>query len=396
MGSRNILFSPPDIREEDIRQVAEVLRSGWITTGEKTRSFETRLSAYCGSGETLCVSSATAALELTLRLLGIGPGDEVITSAYTYTATASAALHTGADIRLADTSPGSCVPDPRTVLRMVNCRTKAIIGVDIGGIPWDYGSMRRLLEREKRRSFDSPILRELGRPAVIADAAHSLGAVREGNRSGTLADFTCFSFHAVKNLTTGEGGAVTWRTGLGDDARIHQKLRRLSLHGQSRNAYEKLHTGGWEYDILEPAYKCNMTDMAAALGLSQLDRYEELLARRRNLALRYNQRLNSYMLPLQTDEAIPDSACHLYIVRLPGKTQVQRDEIIRRLWDKGIASNVHYKPLPMMTAYRRLGFVPGDFPQACGYYQNQLTLPLHTGMSEEDVDYVCQKLIALL
>lgn len=397
---RRIAFSPPDIGEAEIDAVAGVLRSGWITTGPKTKLFEQSLADFCGMPRAACLSSATAALEMTLRLLGIGPGDEVITSAYTYTASASVICHVGAAPVLVDTAPGSYEMDYDRMEAAITRRTKAVIPVDIAGVMCDYDRIYAAVcsQRDLFSPGEAPVLRALGRVAVIADAAHSLGAVRNGKRSGQAADFTCFSFHAVKNLTTGEGGAALWNPVDGiSDEEIYRQYMLLSLHGQSKDALAKAQGGSWEYDILSPAYKCNMTDIQAALGLVQLSRYPELLARRRELFSFYQQELEGApiaLLPHQGENFC--SSHHLCLTRLPGCGEERRNEIIRALAQRGIAANVHYKPLPLLTAYRSLGFSIKDFPNARAQYQNELTLPLHTLLTQEDVQYVSQQLTEIL
>ena len=397
---RSIAFSPPDIGEAEIAAVAEVLRSGWITTGPKTKQFERRLASYCGVPRAACLGSATAALELTLRVLGIGPGDEVITSAYTYTASASVICHVGATPVLVDTAPGSYGMDYDRLAAAITEKTKAVIPVDIAGVMCDYGRIYEII-RERTGLFnpsENPIQRALGRVAVLADAAHSLGAYRAGNRSGQAADFTCFSFHAVKNLTTGEGGAAVWGPVPGvPEEEIYRQYMLLSLHGQSRDAFAKTRGGSWEYDILFPAYKCNMTDIQAAIGMIQLSRYPALLERRKELFTLYQQELADAPVSLLVHQGMDFcSSHHLCLTRLEGLGEGERNEVIRKLADRGIASNVHYKPLPLLTAYRSLGFSIEAFPNALAQYQNELTLPLHTLLSDEDVYYITQELKNIL
>lgn len=397
---RSIAFSPPDIGEAEIAAVAEVLRSGWITTGPETKQFERQLASYCGVSRAACLGSATAALELTLRVLGIGPGDEVITSAYTYTASASVICHVGATPVLVDTSPGSYEMDYDRLANAITEKTKAVIPVDIAGVMCDYGRIYEII-RERTALFnpsENPIQRALGRVAVLADAAHSLGAHRAGNRSGQAADFTCFSFHAVKNLTTGEGGAAVWGPVPGiPEEEIYRQYMLLSLHGQSKDALEKTKGGSWEYDILFPAYKCNMTDIQAAIGMTQLSRYPALLARRKELFALYQQELADAPVSLLVHQGVDFcSSHHLCLTRLEGLGEGERNEVIRKLAERGIASNVHYKPLPLLTAYRSLGFSIEAFPNALAQYQNELTLPLHTLLSDEDVYYITQELKNIL
>ena len=398
---RNIPFSPPDITEAEVQVVAEALRSGWITTGPKTKEFERRISKVCqtdrydGDGKqlqtTVCLNSATAAMELALRVMGIGEGDEVIVPAYTYTATASAVCHVGAFPVMVDSLPGSFLMDPAKLAEAFTERTKAVIPVDLAGIVADYDAVFEVVEAKKalfRPGND--IQRAFGRVVVIADSAHGFGAMQGGRMSGNIADFTCFSFHAVKNLTTAEGGAITWRSHPGvDDDETYKMLQLLSLHGQNKDALAKTQLGGWEYDIIGPWFKCNMTDIMAAIGLAQLDRYDDLLARRRELIDRYNAALADYdveVLPHYSDSHA--SSGHLYLVRLNGVGVEQRNDVIVKMAERGIATNVHYKPLPMMTAYKNLGYDIKDFPQAYAFYENEVTLPLHTRLTDEDVDYI--------
>ncbi len=397
MEKREIVFSPPDITEAEIQGVAEVLRSGWITTGPKTKEFENRIAAYCGRKRAVCLSSATACLESALRLLGIGPGDEVITSAYTYTASASPVCHTGAKLVLVDTAPDSFEMDYDALEQAVTDRTKAIIPVDLGGVMCDYDRIYEIVHRQQAKFCPGGQLQEaLGRIAVIADGAHAFGAKRivdgQWKMCGEAADFTSISFHAVKNLTTAEGGTLMWRSleaqGITDDW-IYQELMLLSLHGQSKDAFSKDSPGAWEYDILSPAYKCNMTDLQAAIGLQQLKRYDRLLARRKEIIRRYDQALCGLgAVSLKHEDACHDSSGHLYLLRIPGITEAERNGMILKLAESGVSSNVHYKPLPMFTAYRNLGFSIRDYPHAYAQYQNEITLPLHTCLSDADVEYV--------
>lgn len=396
---KKIPFSPPDITEEEIQEVAEALRSGWITTGPRTKEFEKRIAAFCGTGRAVCLNSATACLELTLRLFGIGSGDEVITSAYTYTASASCALHTGARVVLVDTAKDSWEMDYDALADAITPRTKAVIPVDIGGMLCDYDRIYQIVEEKKALFAPANALQEqLGRVLVLADGAHSFGAQRHERRAGTFADFTSFSFHAVKNLTTAEGGAATWRTDLGlDDEAIYKQYMLMSLHGQNKDALAKTKLGAWEYDITAPLYKCNMTDIMAAIGLVQLKRYPELLEKRYALVRRYNELLADcgveYAPHLRENET---SSCHLYLTRLLGKTVEQRNAVIEALAEQGIATNVHYKPLPMLTAYKNLGFDIQDYPNAYAQYANEITLPLYSTLTEEDVEQVCAALKAAL
>ena len=392
---RKIPFSPPDITEEEIQEVCEALRSGWITTGPRTKEFERQIAAYCGTDRAVCLNSATACLEMTLRILGIGPGDEVITSAYTYTASASPVCHVGAKLVLVDTLPGSYEMDPEKLAAAITERTKAVIPVDIAGILADYDTIYSIVESKKALFIPANDLqKKIGRVAVVADGAHSIGAKRNGKRSGAFADFTTFSFHAVKNLTTAEGGAATWNPALGlDDEAIYKQYMLLSLHGQNKDALAKTKPGAWEYDIVAPLYKCNMTDIMAAIGLVQLRRYPELLEKRYALVRLYNELLKDCGVEMAShfreDEV---SSCHLYLTRLTGKTMAQRNEIIEKMAAQGVATNVHYKPLPLLTAYKDLGFASKDSPNACAQFENEITLPLYSTLTEEDVRYVCKTL----
>ena len=391
MEKMMVPFSPPDITEEEIEAVSEVLRSGWITTGPRTKQLEKELAAYMGTERAVCLNSATACLEMTLRVLGIGPGDEVITSAYTYTASASPVLHVGAKLVLVDTSPDSYEMDYEKLAAAVTERTKAVIPVDLGGIMCDYDRIFQIV-REKAHLFhsDSPLQEKLGRIAVVSDGAHAFGACRKGKTCGQVADFTTFSFHAVKNLTTGEGGAVTWHGLPGvDSEELYHQYMLLSLHGQSKDALAKTQLGAWEYDIAGAYYKCNMTDIMAAIGLVQLQRYPQLEARRRAIIEKYNEGLRDLPVCLMDHfDGDHSSSGHLYLVRLNGKNREECNEIIRKMAEDGVAANVHYKPLPMMTAYRKLGFDIKDYPNARAMYENEITLPLHTKLTDEEVEYV--------
>ena len=367
MNKMNIPFSPPDINQEDIDEVVNALRSGWITTGPRTKEFEKQIARFCGAQRAVCLNSATAGLELTLRLLGIGEGDEVITTAYTYTASASVICHVGAKPVIIDTAPGSFFMAPEQLEGAINSRTKAVIPVDLAGIPVNYEQLYSLLEGHNSVFQPANKLQEaLGRIAILADAAHSFGASRGGIMSGSLADFTSFSFHAVKNLTTAEGGAVTWKNIPGvEDEEIYKNYMLLSLHGQTKDALNKNSRGGWEYDILLPGYKCNMTDMAAALGLSQLKRYESILSRRAQLIAFYDAAFaGSRITPIKHFDNDYKSSGHLYITRIEGVGEQERNQLIDRLAQNGVAANVHYKPLPMLTAYKNLGFDIKDYPNA--------------------------------
>lgn len=394
MKSRQISFSPPDITEAEINEVAEALRSGWITTGPRTKKLEKEIAAFCGAKNAVCLNSATAALELALRVLGIGEGDEVITSAYTYTASASVIDHVGAKIVLVDTQPDSFEMDYDQVERSLTPDTKAIIPVDLAGIPADYDTLFTIVNRHKDEFYPrNQIQRAIGRVAILADAAHAFGASYKGNPIGAVADFTSFSFHAVKNFTTAEGGAALWRDidGIDSDELYHQ-FQLLSLHGQSKDALAKTKLGAWEYDIKGTYYKCNMTDVHAAIGLAQMKRYPEMLRRRREIIARYDAGLKDLdvcVLKHYTSER--QGSGHLYLVRLNGRDAAYRNEFIEKMAERGVATNVHYKPLPMHTAYKELGFNIKDYPNAYRQFANEVTLPLHTRLTDEDVDYVIEK-----
>lgn len=386
-----IPFSPPDITELEINEVAEALRSGWITTGPRTKELERRIAAYVGTEQCVCLNSQTACAEMALRILEIGQGDEVITSAYTYTASASVIAHVGAKIVLVDVAPDSFEMDYDALEKAITEKTKAIIPVDLGGVPCDYDRIFEIVERKKHLfKPNSKIQSALGRIAVMADTAHSLGASRRGVMTGAIADFSSFSFHAVKNLTTAEGGALTWRTIEGiDNAEIYKKLQLLSLHGQSKDALAKTKLGAWEYDIIGTWYKCNMTDVAAAMGLAQMERYPAMLARRREIVSQYDEAFKPLGIEvLDHYNDTHQSSGHLYLTRIPGITAEERNDIIIKMAEQGIACNVHYKPLPMHTAYKNLGFDIGDYPHAYARFENEVTLPLHTGLNDEMVDYI--------
>ena len=399
MNKMNIPFSPPDINQEDIDEVVNALRSGWITTGPRTKEFEKQIARFCGAQRAVCLNSATAGLELTLRLLGIGEGDEVITTAYTYTASASVICHVGAKPVIIDTAPGSFFMAPEQLEGAINSRTKAVIPVDLAGIPVNYEQLYSLLEGHNSVFQPANKLQEaLGRIAILADAAHSFGASRGGIMSGSLADFTSFSFHAVKNLTTAEGGAVTWKNIPGvEDEEIYKNYMLLSLHGQTKDALNKNSRGGWEYDILLPGYKCYMTDMAAALGLSQLKRYESILSRRAQLIAFYDAAFaGSRITPIKHFDNDYKSSGHLYITRIEGVGEQERNQLIDRLAQNGVAANVHYKPLPMLTAYKNLGFDIKDYPNAYNMYKNEITLPLNTVLTDEQAEYTAKLLLSLV
>ena len=395
----NIPFSPPDITEQEIQEVAEALRSGWITTGPRTKELERQVAAYCGVNRAVCLNSQTACAEMALRVLGIGPGDEVITTAYTYTATASVVCHVGATLVLVDTQKDSLEMDYDRLETLITDKTKAIIPVDLAGIPCDYDRIFAIAEGKKNLFVPANSIQSaIGRVAILADTAHAFGAMRCGRPVGSIADFSAFSFHAVKNFTTAEGGALAWRTIEGiDDEEIYRKLQLLSLHGQSKDALAKTKLGAWEYDIVGPWYKCNMTDVAAAIGLAQMKRYEGLLERRKAIIERYDTVLKP--VGVETLEHYTDvyqSSGHLYLTRIPGITAQQRNEIITKMAEAGVACNVHYKPLPMLTAYRELGFDIADFPNAYAHFENEISLPLHTRLTDEQVDYVAQQYVHIL
>lgn len=391
MAERNIPFSPPDMSEAEVEAVAEVLRTGWITTGPKTKLFENKIADYCNTNKAVCLNSATACMELILRLFGIGEGDEVITSAYTYTASASVICHVGAKVVLCDTAPGSYEMDYDKLAELITPNTKAIIPVDIAGVMADYDTIFKVVESKKGMFTPKGKYQEaLGRVLVLADCAHGFGAEQNGKKAGKVADFTSFSFHAVKNLTTAEGGALTWLPldGISDDE-IYKEFMLLSLHGQSKDALAKTQLGAWEYDIVSPAYKCNMTDIMGAIGLVQLDRYPEMLQKRRKFIEMYDKAMDD--LGIEHLDHYNDkntSSGHLYLARLTGKSMEYRNEFIIKLAERGIACNVHYKPLPMHTAYKNLGFDIKNFPNAYAQFTNEVTLPLNTKMTEEDVEYV--------
>lgn len=387
-------FSPPDITEEEIAEVADTLRSGWITTGPKTKRFENEIAAYCHTAKAACLNSATACLELSLRILGIGPGDEVITSAYTYTASCSVICHVGATPVLVDTVPGTYDMDPEKVSQAVTEKTKAIIAVDLAGIIYPYyRELFQIAEKKKNLFHASNEIQEaMGRIAVLADGAHSFGASREGKMAGEIADFTSFSFHAVKNLTTAEGGAAVWKSIPGiDDEEIYKQYMLYSLHGQNKDALAKTQLGNWEYDIAGPYYKCNMTDIMASIGLVQLKRYPGILKRRKEIIEKYNKAFKG--LDIEVLDHYGEnhtSSGHLYLTRLIGKSREECNDVIVKMAEAEIATNVHYKPLPMMTAYRNLGFDIQDFPNAYHMFENEITLPLHTCLTDEQVDYIIE------
>lgn len=387
-----IPFSPPDIGEAEIEEVVAALKSGWITTGPKTKELERQVAQFCHTSKAVCLNSATAALELTLHQLGIGPGDEVITCAYTYTASASVVCHVGAKLVLVDCQKDGYQMDYDALEAAITEKTKAVIPVDIAGVICDYDRIFEIVEKKKAlfTPSDNKIQQALGRVAVVADAAHAFGARRHGKMCGEIADFTAFSFHAVKNFTTAEGGAVVWRDIDGiDNEEIYKNYMLLSLHGQSKDALAKTQLGAWEYDIVMPGYKCNMTDIMAGIGLAQMRRYPKLLMRRCNIIGQYDAVMEN--LPIQVLQHYGEdfaSSGHLYLVRLEGKDEAYRNEFIRKMAELEVATNVHYKPLPMHTAYKKLGFDIKDYPNAYQMYHNEITLPLHTCLCDEEVEYV--------
>ena len=397
--SMKIPFSPPDITKEEIIQVTEALKSGWITTGPRTKELERDVASLCGVTRAVCLNSQTSCAEMTLRLLGIKDGDEVITSAYTYTASASVVCHVGAKLVLIDTQEDSLEMDYDKLAEAITERTKVIIPVDIGGIPCDYNRIYEIVESKKELfQPENELQKAFGRVIVMADAAHALGAVWQDKMVGSIADFTNFSFHAVKNLTTAEGGAVTWREINGiDSEKIYHQYQLLSLHGQSKDAFAKTQLGAWEYDIIGPWYKCNMTDVAAGIGLAQMKRYKGLLARRQKIIRKYDNAfipVGIEVLKHYTNEYT--SSGHLYITRIPDITQDMRNEIIIKMAEAGVACNVHYKPLPMLTAYKQLGFDIKDYPNAYRRFENEITLPLHTRLTDEEIDYVINQYIRIV
>ena len=394
-----IEFSPPDITQLEIDEVVDTLKSGWITTGPKTKKLEQELSVFTNTDKTVCLNSATAAMELTLRVLGVGEGDEVITCAYTYTASASVIHHVGAKIVLVDSNKEDKFMDLKALEDAITEKTKVIIPVDLAGKPCKYDEIFEIVERKKALFRPNNKLQEkIGRVVVMADGAHSLGAEYKGKPSGSVADFTCFSFHAVKNFTVGEGGSVTWNRALGlDDDEIYREFQLLSLHGQSKDALSKMKLGAWEYDIVAPNYKCNLTDIASGIGLAQLKRYPSLLNRRFEIVERYNKGFEGTRVkPFVHFEEDKKSCCHLYIVNIEGASEEDRNEIIVKMAERGIATNVHYKPLPMHTAYKNLGFDIKDYPNAFDNYKSEITLPLHTLLTDEQVDYIIENLKALV
>ena len=396
---KKVPFSPPDITESEVNLVSEALRSGWITTGPKTKEFERLIAMCCQTEQAVCLNSATACMELILRVLGVGPGDEVITSAYTYTATASVTCHVGAKVVMVDTAPDSFEMDYDKLADAITEKTKVVLPVDLAGVVCDYDKIFAAVESKKHLfSPANDIQKAYGRVIVLADAAHAFGAKWHGKMCGEIADFTSFSFHAVKNLTTAEGGALTWRNHDGvDNESLYKQFQLLSLHGQNKDALAKTRLGAWEYDIVAPYYKCNMTDVMAGIGLAQLKRYPEMLYRRRQIIERYNEGLRG--CDVQVLDHFGDdhsSSGHLYLVRLLGEDVEYRNAVIERMAERGIACNVHYKPLPMMTAYKNLGFDIVDYPNAYNQYHNEITLPLHTSLTDEDVEYVISNFVDII
>ena len=396
---KHISFSPPDITEIEIEEVANALRSGWITTGPRTKKFENEIAAYCNVPKAVCMNSATACMESILRVLEVGEGDEVISPAYTYTATASVTCHVGAKVVMIDTAPGSYEMNYEKIADAITPNTKVILPVDLGGVVCDYDKLFKVVESKKHLFQAKGKLQEaFGRIVILSDAAHAFGASKNGMMAGEIADFTSFSFHAVKNLTTAEGGALTWNEIEGiDNEWLYTQFMLQSLHGQSKDALSKSQLGSWEYDIISPAYKSNMTDITAAIGLMQLKRYPEMLKRRKEIIEKYNHaflHLNIEYLEHYKDDSI--SCGHLYMVRLLGKDESYRNELITKMAENGIATNVHYKPLPMMTAYKNMGFDIKDYPNAFNQYQNEVTLPLHTSLTDDDVEYIIDTFTSIL
>ncbi len=399
LKKRNIPFSPPDMTEAEVKEVADAILSGWITTGPRTKEFERQIASYVGVNKAVCLNSQTACAEMALRLLGIGAGDEVIVPAYTYTASASVVCHVGAKLVMVDVQPDCLEMDYEALEKAITPATKAIIPVDLAGIPCDYDRIFAIAERKKTLFQPSnDIQRALGRVAICADAAHAFGASYHGQMIGSVADFTSFSFHAVKNLTTAEGGALTWRPIPGiDEDELYHMAQLYSLHGQSKDALAKTKLGAWEYDIVGPWYKCNMTDIMAALGLVQLKRYPTLLERRKQIIRKYDEAFRPLGIEvLDHYNEQHHSSGHLYITRIPGADTERRQEIIVKMAEQGIATNVHYKPLPMMTAYKNLGFDIADYPNAYARFANEITLPLHTCLTDEEVQYVIDNFVAIV
>ena len=396
---RTVPFCIPDVSDLEIAEVVATLKSGWITTGPRVKQLEKNIAAWIGTEKCVCLNSQTACAEMALRVMGIGAGDEVITCAYTYTASASVISHVGAKMVLIDSQKDCLEMDYDALEAAINERTKAIIPVDLAGVPCDYDRIFEIVERKKHLFRPSNAIQSaIGRVAIMADAAHAFGAKWKGKMIGAVADFSSFSFHAVKNLTTAEGGALTWRTIPGiKDEDIYKELQLLSLHGQSKDALAKTMLGAWEYDVIGAYYKCNMTDIMAAIGLKQFERYPEILKRRKALIERYDAALRPLgVQTLDHDTVDRESSGHLYLTRVPGITAEQRNEIIVKMAERGVVCNVHYKPLPMHTAYKNMGFDIQDYPCAYAYFANEITLPLHTCLTDEDVEYVIEKYVEVL
>lgn len=395
----NIPFSPPDMSEAEVKEVAAAILSGWITTGPRTKELERQIATYIGTNKAVCLNSQTACAEMALRLLGIGKGDEVIVPAYTYTASASIVCHVGATLVFADVQPHSLEMDYDTVEQLITPKTKAIIPVDLAGIPCNYDRIQAIVERKRTiYQANNEIQQALGRVAICADAAHAFGATRKGKMVGAIADFTAFSFHAVKNLTTAEGGALTWKSipGIADDE-IYHMVQLYSLHGQSKDALAKTKLGAWEYDIVGPWYKCNMTDIAAAIGLVQMKRYAGMLQRRKEIIQHYDKALKAIGIETLNHYCEEyQSSGHLYITRVPNITTAERQTIIEQMAERGIATNVHYKPLPMMTAYKNMGFNINNYPNAYTHFANEITLPLHTRLTDEEIEYIIGNYIEIV
>ena len=395
----NIPFSPPDISDKEIEEVVAALKSGWITTGPKTKEFERKISEYCNTEKTVGLSAATTALEMTLRLLGIGEGDEVIVPAYTYTATCSVVCHVGATPVMVDSQKDRQEMDYDLLAEAISDKTKVIMPVDIAGILCDYDRIFEIIENKKELfKADNELQEAFNRIIVVADCAHGFGAIKDGKKAGSIADFTCFSFHAVKNLTTAEGGAVTWKNHEGlDNEKIYKQYQILSLHGQTKDALEKTQKGSWEYDILLPAYKCNMTDIQAGIGLGQIERYDSMLARRHEIIDKYDAAFkDSKVIIPQHKTKSSKSSGHLYLARIKDITPEQRNEIIIKMEERGISTNVHYKPLPLLTAYKNLGFDIKDYPNAHNLFKNEISLPIYSKLTDEEVDYITENLLEVL
>ncbi|MEG1290281.1 MAG: DegT/DnrJ/EryC1/StrS family aminotransferase [Bacteroidales bacterium] len=394
-----ITFSPPDLGEQEIQEVANALQSGWITTGPRTKELEKQIAEFCNTDRAVCLNSATACMELILRVLGVGPGDEVIIPAYTYTATASITYHVGAKIVMVDTAPNSFEMDYSKLADAITPNTKVIMPVDLAGIVCDYDKIFEAVNKKKHLfKANNELQQALGKVVVLGDAAHAFGASRGGKMCGEIADFTSFSFHAVKNFTTAEGGALTWKNIPGiDNEWLYKQFMLLSLHGQSKDALAKVQPGSWEYDIVSPAYKCNMTDIMAAIGLVQMKRYPGLLARRKEIIVKYNDALVNCNVQVLNHYGNNHVSCgHLYLVRLLGKDVEYRNNVITQMAERGIATNVHYKPLAMMTAYKNLGFDIKDYPNTYDMYKNEITLPLHTCLTDEEIDYIISNFVDII